>query len=141
MLFDFLPTDQERVAFRHTLHVDCQIVRERDFRLVGRRTLDISATGVQIVAELADVAIGESVIVSFRAPRTDRWIDAEGVIARVIDGRRRGDVARAAGVHFAGMDRTSFTSLKTALRRLPATRARRPSRLDYAAMTRVVSLM
>ena len=59
MLFDFLPPDRERVAFRHALHVDCQVVRERDFKLVGRRTLDISTTGVQVIADLDDLAIGE----------------------------------------------------------------------------------
>jgi c-di-GMP-binding flagellar brake protein YcgR len=139
-MFDFLPTDRERVAFRHAVHVDCQIVREHDFKLVANKSLDVSATGMQVVSEL-DVAIGESVIVSFRAPRTDRFIDAEAVITRVVRGRRRGDVARSIGLEFSTIDRASFITLKSALRRLPPTRARRPSRLDYAGLARVVSMI
>lgn len=139
-MFDFLPADRERVAFRHLLHVDCQVVRERDFKLVGRKSLDLSATGMQVVSDL-DVAIGEPLIVSFRAPRTDRYIDAEAVVRRVIRGRRRGDVAQAIGLEFSSIDRGAFTLLKGALRRLPATRAARPSRLDYAGLARVVSML
>lgn len=139
-MFDFLPADRERVAFRHAVHVDCQVVRERDFRLVASKSLDLSATGMQVVSAL-DVALGDSVIVSFRAPRTDRFIDAEAVVTRVSHGRRRGDLARSIGLEFSSIDRASFITLKGALRRLPATRASRPSRLDYASLARVVSMI
>ncbi len=139
-MFDFLPTDRERVAFRHALHVDCQVVRERDFRLVGRRTLDVSTTGMLVVAEL-DVAPGDDLVVSFRAPRTDRFVDAEAKVARVVHGRRRGDVARAVGLEFSAMDRAAFTTLRTALRRLPGVRPRRPQRVDHALLVRAISIV
>jgi c-di-GMP-binding flagellar brake protein YcgR len=137
-MFDFLPAERERAAFRHALRVECQIVRERDFKLVGRRSLDLSSTGMQVVSE-TDVQLGETLLVSFRAPRTDRFVDAEAVVTRVSRGQRRGDVARSFGLEFSAIDRGSFTLLKTALRRLPATRATRPARLDYAGIARVVS--
>jgi hypothetical protein len=139
-MFDFLPADRERVAYRHSVHVDCQVVRERDFRLIGKRTIDLSTTGLLVASEL-DVNVGESMILSFRAPRSDRYIDAEGVITRISSGRRRGDVARAVGIEFSAIDQASFVALKTTLRRMPPTRPRRPSRLDYAALTRVISML
>ncbi|MBI2389311.1 MAG: PilZ domain-containing protein [Deltaproteobacteria bacterium] len=139
-MFDFLPPDRERVAFRHAVHLDCQVVRESDFRLVGSRSIDLSATGM-LVASDADVRIGDSVIVSFRAPRSDRYVDAEAFVSRVVHGRRRGDVPRSIGLEFTRIDRASFNTLKSALRKLPPARARRPSRLDYAGMARVVAML
>lgn len=140
MLFDFPPSDRERVAFRHAVHVDCQVVRERDFKLIGRRTLDLSTTGMLVQAD-EDVAIGESLIVSFRAPRTDRYVDAEAIVTRVVHGRRRGDLGPALAVTFTQIDRASFTTLKTALRRMPGTRAQRRSRIDYASMVRIAAML
>jgi c-di-GMP-binding flagellar brake protein YcgR len=139
-MFDFLPTDRERISFRHQLRMDCQVVREDDFKLVSARTLDLSATGMLVEAK-NDVAIGDSLIVSFRIPRSERYVDAEATVTRVVRGRRRGDGGPAFGLRFASIDRTSFTMLKASLRRLPPTRARRPSRIDYAAIARVIGVL
>jgi hypothetical protein len=139
-MFDFLPTDRERIAFRHTVRLDCQIVRERDFKLVASRSLDLSATGMLVETD-EELAIDEPLIVSFRAPRSDRYVDAEATVARVVRGRRTGDTGRACGIRFGALDRGALTLLKSSLRRLPATRARRPSRIDYAAIARVIGLL
>ena len=56
-------------------------------------------------------------------------------------GRRKGDVGAAFGVRFASLDRATLTTLKTSLRRMPATRARRPARIDYAAIARVIGIL
>ena len=54
---------------RHTVCIDCQVVRERDFRLVADRVENLSATG--LLAGPADpVLTGERLIVSFRLPRS-----------------------------------------------------------------------
>lgn len=140
-MFDFLPADRERVAFRHAVNVACEVVRERDFKLIGLQTFDVSMTGMLIESLREEVYVGEELIVTFRPPQTDRWVDAEAIVSRVISGRRRGDNGPAVGLLFTSMDRSSFVTLKTALRRLPPARARRPSRMDYASLARVISTL
>ncbi|MGZ3424183.1 MAG: PilZ domain-containing protein [Polyangiales bacterium] len=139
-MFDFLPTDRERIAFRHAVRLDCQVVRERDFKLVARRSVDLSTTGMLLEQE-TDLEVGEPLIVSFRAPRSDRYVDTEATVARISKGRRKGDVGPSFGVRFSPLDRTALTTLKTSLRKLPATRARRPSRIDYAAIARMIGIL
>src|SRR5438045_210590 len=85
----------------------CQVVRERDFKLVGARTLNLSEAGALVeLAPDARVLTGEPVLVSFVSPLSNTWIDAEGVVARVLHGRRPGDVGRALGVSFEDLDDT-----------------------------------
>ena len=140
-MFDFLPADRERVAFRHAITVGCEVVRERDFKTIGLQTFDVSMTGMLIESLREEVCVGDEVIVTFRPPRTDRWVDAEAIVSRVIRGSRRGDNGPAVGLLFTNMDRASFITLKTSLRRLPPTRSHRPSRLDYASLARVISTL
>ena len=138
----------ERVAPRHMVRVDCQVVRERDFKLIARRTLDISSAGM-LVRELepgtfgtaADLAMypGENVIVSFRPARCAHFIDAEAKVIRVVKGRRPNDYGRALGIEFDPLDTRASVALKVALRRTPPTRAMRPQRIDYAATVRRIA--
>jgi hypothetical protein len=139
-MFDFLPADRERAAFRHRLNVACEVVRERDFKLVALQTFDVSVTGM-MVETLRDVSIGEEMIVTFRPPQSLRYVDAQAIVSRVIAGNRRGDLGTAVGLLFTEMDHSSFITLRTALRRLPATGSQRRSRIDYAAMARVISML
>lgn len=134
----FLVPMSERRGARHLAKVECQVVRERDFKLIARRTLDVSAHGL-LVAMDVEVLTGESVIVSFRAPRTERWIDAEAIVARVVHGRRPGDSIRALGLSFQRLEPPHAIFLRTTLRRLPPTRARRPPRIDYAGTVRQIA--
>ena len=133
----FLCPFAERRAPRHMVRIDCQVVRERDFRLIARRTLDLSSAGMLVAAD-TEVLTGEPLIVSFRAPRTDRWIDAEATVARVIHGRRPGDVGRALGIKLK-TDHYMETTLKVVLKRTPPTRSRRPARIDFAAAIRHIA--
>jgi len=103
---------------RHTVRIPCQVVRERDFRLVADEIADLSTTGMLVVP--ADpVLTGERVIVSFQAPVWGIWIDAEATVARVVHGRRPGEYSRALGLHFEGIDPWSRTVIERSLRGLP----------------------
>ncbi len=123
--------DSERGAPRRRLRAACQVVRERDFKLVGSRTIDLSDGGALVTAD-ADVELGDEVVVSLMPPRTGRWIDAVGVVTRLVDGRRRGDVGRAFGVSLAPIDRASREALRIALQRLPEVRPARVRRAEPA---------
>jgi hypothetical protein len=88
-----------RRALRRSVEVPCQVVRERDFRLVARHMLDLSEEGM-LVTSFARVLTGEPLVVSFMAPFSRAWIDLEATVARVLHGRRPTDRARALGLHF-----------------------------------------
>ena len=89
-----------RVA-RRAARVPCQVVRERDFRLIADRVLDLSSGGV-LVGPADPVLTGERVLVSFQGRAG--WIDAEAVVARVVHGRRDGEHTRALGLSFEELD-------------------------------------
>jgi len=95
---------------RRSVRIPCQVVRERDFTMVGRQVVDISEEGMLIRAEglnarqpRARLLTGEPIIVSFQAPFSRRWIDAEAFVARVIHGRRPGDRWRGLALVFEHM--------------------------------------
>jgi len=132
---DFLVTAKDRRAVRRYARMGCEIVRERDFRRVAHRVLDLSAEGMQVVAD-APVLTGDSVIVSFRIPRSDTFVDAEATVARVLHGRRPSDLHPAIGLRFGHIHRDVRGELATALRKLPPTLPARALRIDYAATIR-----
>ena len=86
----------DRKTTRHHVRIDCQVVRETDFRLVGHRTMDISPEGM-LVRTTSDVRIGEPVLVSFQATALGLWFDMQAEIMRIVQGRRpRTKAARSA---------------------------------------------
>jgi hypothetical protein len=88
-----------RISTRRGVTLPCQAVRERDWRLIADRTLDISVDGLLLpMADDERVAVGDSLIVSFPIPGL--WIDAEATVTRVVHGRRPGDDGAACGVLF-----------------------------------------
>src|SRR5262249_27486769 len=91
-----------RKAFRRYVRLDCQVVREHDFRLVGDLALDLSTKGMLVWAR-ERVLTGEEVIASFRPPRSNEWFDAQGYVARVLHGRRPGDFGLSFGLEFYGL--------------------------------------
>jgi hypothetical protein len=91
---------------RRSVVIPCQVVRERDFTLVGRQVLDLSEEGMLVRAD-ARVLTGEPVIVTFLAPFSRIWIDAEAFVARVIHGRRPHDRGRELGLSFEHVDATA----------------------------------
>jgi len=101
------PPASHHRAPRRLLTARCQVVRERDFRLVADELVDLSPGGA-LVMPADPVLTGERVIVSFRIPQLSNYIDAEAVVARVVHGRRPGEHTRGLALefdHLAGLDR------------------------------------
>lgn len=109
---------QHRRAFRHEVRLACQVVRVRDFRLVADTALDLSTRGM-CVAVRRPVLTGEELIVSFRLPRSERWVDVDATVARVSHGRRPGERGRSLGLQFHGLDERAQRTLFEALRFIP----------------------
>jgi hypothetical protein len=122
----------DRREVRRAVSVPCQIVRERDFRLVAETALDVSPDGMLIKTEI-DLSPGENVFVSFRATELGIWFDSEARVARVIHGRRPGDKGRAVGISFSTMSRVKRFILRGHLRKVPPPVPRRAQRIDWSA--------
>jgi hypothetical protein len=84
---------------RRAVRTRCEVVRERDFKLVGTRVLDLSTRGMLLETDIA-ILTGEDLVVSFKSPTSDRWYDCGATVARVLHCRRRHDKRRAVGVAF-----------------------------------------
>ncbi len=117
---------------RRSVRIECQVVREHDFKLVGSRAIDLSPEGMLLLSE-ARVLTGEELIVAFRAPSTRRWMDCMATVARVIHGRRPGDWGTCLGVSFEMMDDAMRARLRAELRGIPPPMPARAARIDYAA--------
>lgn len=91
-----------RRSFRRFVRLDCQVVRESDFKLVADLALDLSTKGI-LVRSKARVLTGEEVVISFKPPRCNRFFDAMGIVARVLHGRRPGDLGPSLGIEFVGV--------------------------------------
>ena len=126
---------------RHTAGIPCQVVRERDFRLVADNIRDLSATGA-LVTPADPVLTGERLILSFRTPRWGVWIDTEATVARVVHGRRPGEYSRGLGVYFEELDSWSRFVIERSLRELPPVPpgARRDGRICHMALRSLVRL-
>jgi PilZ domain-containing protein len=97
----FIPAARasRRISTRRGVTLPCQAVRERDFKLIADRTLDISVDGLLIPLQHDErLMTGETLIISFPIP--GMWIDAEASVTRVVHGRRPGDEGPACGVLF-----------------------------------------
>ena len=134
-----VPASQRR-TMRRAVRVDCQVVRERDFKLLGDWALDLSPDGMLVVTR--DVVLtGEEVIVSFPVPRTRVIIDAVATVARVVHGRRPTDRhRRALGLCFDDMEPEVRRMLRASLRHIPPPLPSRAPRVDYAASVHLATL-
>ncbi len=108
-----------RRAFRRYVRLDCQVVRETDFRPVGELALDLSTDGM-LLRTNERILTGEELIIVFRPPSSNRLIDASATVARVLHGRRPGDRGRALGIQFDQMSESDRSHLWECLRGLPA---------------------
>jgi len=138
-----------RTATRRDVVLPCQAVRERDFRLVADRTLDVSADGLLLPVR-ESLAAGETLIVSLPIP--GMWIDAEATVTRVVQGRRPSDDGLAIGVLFHAIAPSSRAALAAYLhgkppplpRRGPLARMRRgeaaPALADELVMQQIITL-
>jgi hypothetical protein len=115
---------------RHTVRIGCQVVRERDFNLVADSMVNLSMSGLLVTP--ADPALtGERLIVSFCLPNSNRWVDAEATVTRVLHGRRPGEYSRALALEFEDLSFSSEIMLASDLRGLPpAPPGTRPGRRD-----------
>lgn len=116
-----------RRSFRRFVRIDCQVVREHDFRLVGDLALDLSTRGMLVRAHTR-VLTGQELLIAFRPPRCNRWIDARGTVARVVHGRRPGDTGLAFGIEFDDLESNYEDLLFEKLRGMTAPDAMRPPR-------------
>jgi len=116
-----------RRAFRRFVRIDCQVVREHDFRLVGDLALDLSTKGMLVRAR-SRVLTGEELLIAFRPPRSNRWIDAQATVARVVHGRRPGDTGLSFGIEFHNMEMEHEDLIFEKLRGMIAPDAMRPPR-------------
>ncbi len=103
---------------RHALRMPCQVVRERDFALVADRMVELSEGGMLVVPRMR-VLTGESLIVSFMAPYSRSFVDAEATVARVVHGRRDGDGGLALGLSIDWMDRIARELIRGQIAHLP----------------------
>jgi hypothetical protein len=117
-----------RASFRRYVRLDCQVVREHDFKLVGDLALDLSTSGMLVRAKKR-VLTGDEVIVSFKPPRSNRWFDAQGIVARVLHGRRPSDVhGLSFGIAFVETSAEAELELFQHLRGLSPPDVHRPPR-------------
>jgi hypothetical protein len=107
-----------RHASRHTVKIECQVVRERDFSLLADRVVDLSASGA-LVGPADPALTGERILVSFRIPRSTVWIDAEATVTRVVHGRRPGEFSRSLAIEFDQLEALPRFMLEEALRIVP----------------------
>lgn len=122
----------ERLNVRYAAPTDCIVVTETGERLVGDRALDLSWDGALVRGD-GRARTGERVRLELRIPDSNVWIDARGVVARVLSGRRGGDVS-GVGLRITRMDGMSRILLASVLRSYPlATPTRRFGR-DYASI-------
>lgn len=99
---------------RYTAPLTCQVVRERDFRLVADRILNLSPGGA-LVGPADPVLTGERLLLSFCVGH-GIYVDAEVVVARVVHGRRAGEHTRYLGLSFESLDEPSLAVLHRYLR-------------------------
>jgi len=130
---------QQRRSIRRSLDVECRVVRERDSRLIARRSVDLSPLGMLVVADVP-VLTGEPLWVVFRLPHSDAWMGTDATVARVVHGRRPGDPGRCLGVEFEAFDDGTARYLRHALRQVPPPLPMREPRVDYAATIHLAAL-
>jgi hypothetical protein len=128
----FLVAAAQRRSVRRFVRMQCEVVRERGFTLLGKHAVDLSTSGMRVAA-LDDVLTGEPVILTFRAPGTEAWIDAEGTVSRIVQGRRALDFGPYVAVEFKGLCDNLRSILRRQLLRCPPTLPKRAPRIDYAA--------
>jgi hypothetical protein len=112
-----------RKTRRHAVRISCQVVRERDFRLIGDAVLDLSVSGMVVTAAHwvfgQSIFTGERLIVSFQLPRSLVWVDTQATVTRVARGRRRGEDSPALALEFDPLPLITQLRMRGALRRWP----------------------
>jgi hypothetical protein len=109
----------QRRAVRRAVRTSCQAVEIDAFRLVGERVLDLSPRGMLVRCE-GPARVGDSVLVSFQTPGLDGlWLEAEAMVARIVQGYRAGDRGPSAGLTFTYFEKSARNELLARLAGLP----------------------
>lgn len=130
----------ERRSVRRSVFVDCQVVREARFELMGERAIDLSQDGMLLLTD-RPAKLGEELIVTFRVPGTQRWVDTTATVVRVVRGERRGDRGPAIGLAFDPLSTEDNLSVRGAIHRYPPIYPARAPRIDYAATAAFIALL
>lgn len=107
----------DRESVRRAVRARCQAVAERGFRLIGEKAFDVSMHGLLLACD-ASVEVGETVLLAIEMP-TGEWIDAETIVARLVEGYRHGDRGYCAGLRFTAIDLECWRALRFGLRGTP----------------------
>lgn len=122
---------------RHSVRIPGQIVRVRDFQLVADTIVNLSTWGA-LVGPADPVLTGEQVYASFRLPGADDWLDAMGVVTRVVHGRRPSEHQRQLGIEFTDLGPHDRYRIRRALESLPlappGARLGRRARVDLGVL-------
>ena len=94
-MIDFAPVHRRRHASRRLARVPCAAVRFADFASVGEGLLDLSPWGALLRTD-ADLMLGDEILVSFRIPGDDDFLDAPAIVVRHVHGHRTGDIFASA---------------------------------------------
>ncbi len=115
---------------RRLLRQTCQVIRERDFKLIADQVVDLSATGA-LVMPADPILTGERVILSFQLPNSLHWVDTEALVTRILHGRRPGEYTRGVALELDGLSGLNRFMLERALKHmLPAPPRYRPGRRE-----------
>lgn len=128
-------TEHARDHRRHALETACIVRSLRDGRLLGDHTVDVSYSGIGVGALDASspcTGTGERVALSLQIPGSSMWIQGEGRIERVMQGRRAGDRGPALGIRVDRMDGLSRVLLTSVARQYPEAARARGGQRDYA---------
>ena len=99
---------------RFSMRMNCQVVRERDFKLVATSVMNVSESGLLVDADVP-VRYGERIIVTFYSPAVKDWIDAEGTVTRISHGPRWMARKQAFGIAFDGIDKDSRRNIRRSM--------------------------
>lgn len=123
-----------RRARRVSVELGCQAVTDDDFFLLGDQIVEASTTGLLLRAADIPAMVGETVIVSFRPPRSEEWIDAEAKVVRLITGRRPG--APGFGLELSSLSPFDRERLARSLERWGPRKARVRPRIERERFVR-----
>jgi len=130
----------ERRAPRHAVTVECQVVREDDFTMLGARGVDLSTCGMLLLSD-APAEVGDDVLISLRIPGREQWIDARGKIARIAGEDDTAEGSRGVGISFEIAPGGHRFALEEALCAYPTVESSREPRVDYAGTVDMISLL
>ena len=90
---------RKRRIVRRNAVTPCQAVATDDFSLMGEQILDLSPLGALLACD-REAKVGSEVLLSFKCPNDETWVDAAAKVSRVILGYRPGDKGYCAGLTF-----------------------------------------